>query len=112
MAHTLLQTVEQSVLLAKYKYVIDVIRVITAVLVCTAIVFAANVANACDEKASSKSREPSSVQSISVGKSSTCDFACSSNTENSADLYACERVQLKCESNSHLPLNTHTIGRN
>lgn len=110
MAQTFLQTVEQSVLLAKYKYVLDVIRIVTAVAACTAIVFAAQIANACDEIA--KKREPSSVQSISVSKSSSCDFACSNNTETSADLYACERAQLKCESNSHLPLNTHTIGRN
>lgn len=111
MAQSLLQTVEHSVLPAKYKYVLDVIRVFSAVVVCTAIVLAAKVANACDQKAS-KSREPSSVQSISVSKSSSCDFACSNNTDTSADLYACERAQLKCETNSHLPLNTHTIGRN
>ncbi len=110
MAQTFLQTVEESVLLAKYKYVLDVIRVVTAVVVCAAIVFAAQLANACDEHA--KKRDPSSIKSISIAKVSSCEFNCSSNTDTSADLYACERAQQRCESNSHLPMNTHSVGRN
>ncbi len=110
MAQTLLQTVEESVLLAKYKYVLDVIRVVAAVVVCTAIVFAAQLANACDDVA--KKREPSSVQSISVSRTSSCDFNCSANTEASDDLYACERAQQRCEFNGHLPMNTQKVGRN
>ena len=111
MSITLLQTVEQSVVaIPKVRYFISVLKVVSLLVVCALVIFSAELVNASDKEAIN--REPSSIQSISVSRVTSCDFNCSANTDSSGDLYACERAQQRCEFNAHLPLNTQKVGRN
>lgn len=110
MTSIIVNTVKHSVISPEIKYVFDVFKIVSSLIICALIVFSAQLAIACDKAVNN--REPAAVQSIRVVNSPSCDFNCSENTATSSELYACERLQLRCEFNGHLPLNTQKVGRN